>query len=134
MAQGKNKPEGVKKGDKFAGGKGDPSIMKNLEAHLNQLPPQQKQFLTASLQHYSNIVIPVLGIVCGQEVFQYFLNIYKQNFAQNANTQQQGGSPTPQQNSAQHAQAQQPNSSPQPPQGQTQPQQAPPQQQAAPQQ
>lgn len=90
------KPEGVPSPDKFSGQQqSDPNIMKNLETHLNQLPPAQKTFLVGSLQHYSNIVIPVLGIVCGQEVFQYFLNIYKQNFQKNAEAtgQQQPSQP-----------------------------------------
>lgn len=98
----------------------DQSILDNLEQHLNQIDPRQKQFLASSLQHYANIVIPVLGIVCGQEVMDYFLNIYKQNFAKglgaNQNPAQQGN---PQQ-------VQQPNSAPAP-QGQA-PNQAAPQQ------
>lgn len=97
----------------------DQEIIQNLEQHLNQIDPKQKQFLAASLQHYANIVIPVLGIVCGQEVMQYFLNIYKQNFAKGV-----GNSPQP---------ALQPNSAPNPAQGQ-QPNQAPMPQAQAPQQ
>jgi hypothetical protein len=98
-------------------------ITKNLQAHLNSLDPRQKKFLADSLQHYANIVIPVLGIVCGQEVFQYFVQIY----------QQMSGKGKPQQqNSAPNAQPQGPqNNAQMPPQGQpqVQPQGQPPAQQ-----
>ncbi len=95
-------------------------ITKNLQDHLNTLDDKQKQFLAESLQHYANIVIPVLGIVCGQEVFQYFVDVYKQHFAKGA---AQTGQPPVQQNSAPNPQDQGPNSS-----MQAAPQQAAPQQ------
>lgn len=84
----------------------DQEILENLEQHLNQIDPRQKQFLASSLQHYANVVIPVLGIVCGQEVMDYFLNIYKQHFAK-------GVGQNPQQSNPMQAQ-QQPNSAPNP--------------------
>lgn len=85
-------PNQQAQGDQFT-----QEIMQNLESHLNSLPPQQKQFLASSLQHYANIVIPVLGIVCGQEVFQYFVQVYKQHFAgQQAQPAQNNSSPSPQ--------------------------------------
>lgn len=103
----------------------DTQILENLEQHLNQINPKQKQFLASALQHYANIVIPTLGIVCGQEVFDYFLNIYKQNFAKGTGSspvqqQQANSAPTP-------VQGQQPNQVPQP-QAQAPQQQAPVQQ------
>jgi len=108
----------------------DASILQNLEQHLNQLDPRQKNFLASSLQHYANIVIPVLGIVCGQEVMDYFLNIYKQHFAKGAGQQP---NQQQQQNSAPNPQGQQPNQAVQP-QPQQAPAQQPPAQQPQPQQ
>lgn len=71
-------PQQAQQSGEFAS---DPEIAQNLEQHLNQLNPKQKAFLAGAIQHYANIVIPVLGIVCGQEVFEYFVNLYKQHFA-----------------------------------------------------
>lgn len=62
-------------------------IMKVLEQHLNTLPPQQKAFVAGCLQHYPNIVIPFIGIVAGKEVFDYFVNIYKNYFQNNPQSQ-----------------------------------------------
>lgn len=88
-------PEGPEQPQEQGGGQDnfDQEILNNLEQHLNQLNPKQKDFLASSLQHYANIVIPVLGIVCGQEVFDYFLNIYKQNFAKGVGNAPQQGNP-----------------------------------------
>lgn len=102
-------------------------ITANLEQHLNSLDPRQKKFLADSLQHYANIVIPCLGIVCGQEVFQYFTQLYQQNFAKGAGQQNPNQQPNSAPNNGQQ------NSSPNPqgmPQGQ--PQGQPPAQQAQP--
>lgn len=111
-AQGPQQPG---QGDQSFGS--DPEIMQNLEQHLNQLPDKQKQFLAGAIQHYANIVIPTLGIVCGQEVFQYFVDMYQQHFAKN----QPGQQDQPPQQNTPHPATGQPNSG----QPQMQPNQGP---------
>ncbi len=89
-------------------------IIENLQDHLNNIDDKQKQFVASALQHYANIVIPFVGIICGQEVMDYFLNIYKQNFAKGLGNKAQQPNPQQQQNSAPNpAQGQQPNQAPQ---------------------
>jgi len=123
MAVGKAQAKPAKPNDKSKFGEGDQgNIMATLEQHLNTLDPKQKTFLAGALQHYAPIVIPVLGIVCGQEVFQYFMNIYNQHFANKQQSPQQVQHPAVgQQNSAP---AQQAGPNPGQPMPQAQPQQA----------
>lgn len=132
-------PEGMEAPEQGQMGQGDggqdnfdSQILENLEQHLNQLDSKQKNFLASSLQHYANVVIPVLGIVCGQEVFQYFLNIYQQHFAKGAGQNPAQQSPMQvNSNSAAPApaQGQQPNQAPPAaPMQQQAPAQQPPQQ------
>jgi hypothetical protein len=104
----------------------DSEITENLQQHLNSLDPRQQKFLADALQHYANIVIPCLGIVCGSEVFQYFVQLYQTHFAKVLNKQPPGQQPP---NSAPAPQGQQPNQgAPQPQPQQAQAQQPPAQQ------
>lgn len=73
-------------------GEYDDDIVAGLEEHLNQIPDDQKQFLANALQNNADIVIPVLGIVAGKEVFDYFTQVYEQYFGNSAQGQPQATS------------------------------------------
>lgn len=52
----------------------DDEIRTNLEAHLDAIPDQQKAFIVDNL---NPTTIALLGIVNGQEVYDYFAEIYQ---------------------------------------------------------
>lgn len=72
----------------------DGDIIQGLESHLNDISTEQKTFLAEVLQKAPEIVIPTLGIVCGQEVYDYFMQLYATHFAQGQNSPE--GQPQPQ--------------------------------------
>lgn len=59
----------------------DDNIKKNLEEHLNFLPVPQKSYL---LEHLTPEAVNILGIVNGQEVFDYFADVYQQVYGNSA--------------------------------------------------
>ena len=71
----------------------DEGIVDSLEAHLNNLSPDQQKLLADALSQHAEVVIPVLGIVNGQEVYDYFIEIYEKYF----NSAQGQGEQMPQQ-------------------------------------
>ena len=52
----------------------DDDIATNIEAHLNSISDAQKAFLVDNLNPTN---ITLLGIVNGQEVFDYFMQVYQ---------------------------------------------------------
>lgn len=91
-AQDQQQGQGSSDGTEFGAGQND--IMQNLDQHLNQIPDDQKQILAQALKDQPQVIIPVLGIVCGQEVYDYFMQLYQKFFAQNSSPgQPQGQAP-----------------------------------------
>lgn len=66
-------------------------IIRGLEAHLNTVPDEQKKFLADALGQAPQLIIPVLGIVNGPEVYDYFTALYNEYFGQQ--NPAQGGQP-----------------------------------------
>lgn len=92
------------------GAEGD-DIKQGLEEHLNNISNVQKKFLADALSQYSEVVIPVLGIVNGKEVYDYFIELHDKYFKQQNSAQ---GATAPQAN---QGPVMAPSSQPAPPQG-----------------
>lgn len=74
----------------------DNEVAVNLEAHLDSISDEMKAFIVDNL---NPTTITLLGIVNGQEVYDYFSNIYQtqilaQNSGQQPNMASQGAMPT----------------------------------------
>lgn len=68
-------PNGAQASENMMGDDGyDHDIRSNLEAHLDAIPDTQKAFIVENL---NPTTIALLGIVNGQEVYDYFTEIYQ---------------------------------------------------------
>lgn len=82
----------------------DDSVLENLQNHLDNLPKELKTYLVKNLDPKS---INILGIVNGQEVYDYFYQIYTSQLAPLKGNSAQSKSMNPGSPPAQMAQSQQ---------------------------
>ena len=86
--QGKQKPSG-REGQPY-----NPQILKSIEQHLNTVPPEQQQFVSKFM---TPELAQILGIIIGQEAYDYFNKFADPNMQLTVvQRQQQGSSPATQ--------------------------------------